>query len=530
MRKYMKMPWLRWGAIVFCAQVATAWAGVADGVALFEKGQYKEARVELSPEAEKGDVQAQAYMGEMYLAGWGGGRDELKAREYITYAAEEGRVLRSVYQLGLMYLSGNLVAKDETKGVDLIQKAAQGGHAAAQTRLGIWLHRGQYGYAKDQAAALAWFKAAAQQKDAGGMNWLGHYHEQGLAGAAKDYLFALDSYRKAAELKNADASLSVGRIYLNGLGVQVDTREGLKWYRRAAVFGSSVAQLQLASFYEYGRAGLVKDPGLAIAWYSMALTPPSTPEAQIGARDALERLRKSLAADYVEQEKRGKLAFAQMVVQVLAEVGSNTAQTRRGVFGSGVLVSSKDEILTNEHVILSCDRIRLQPSGIEVKLIAKDGKNDLALLRAQTPTKLDVAHLRFGKGVRQGDEVVVVGYPLKGVLSSGPVVTNGIVNGLSGVSNDSTNFQISATVQPGSSGGGIWDRDGLLVGLVRARLLSNTEINAQNVNFGIQLASVLAFLDNNGVDYQGKPTAGGKLSLSAVSRQVGKSTVQVECY
>ena len=92
--------------------------------------------------------------------------------------------------------------------------------------------------------------------------------------------------------------------------------------------------------------------------------------------------------------------------------------------------------------------------------------------------------------MRLGDDIIAIGYPLKGVLSSGAVVTTGIVNAMSGVNDDTSAFQISATVQPGSSGGPIFDRSGNLVGIVRARLLSNTQANPQNVNFGINLATV----------------------------------------
>ena len=165
----------------------------------------------------------------------------------------------------------------------------------------------------------------------------------------------------------------------------------------------------------------------------------------------------------------------------------------------------------------------------DVKVIAKDAKNDLALLRLQS-SSLPASKFRTGKNIRLGDELVAIGYPLRGILSSGPIVTTGIVNALSGANDDTSAFQMSATVQPGSSGGPIFDNSGLLVGIVRARLLPNGPVSPQNVNFGINLATVAGFLDAHSVDYSTGPGNGKPISVGDITAQGQKSTVQVECY
>ena len=84
---------------------------------------------------------------------------------------------------------------------------------------------------------------------------------------------------------------------------------------------------------------------------------------------------------------------------------------------------------------------------------------------------------------------------------------------------------------PGSSGGPIFDRNGLLVGIVRARLLSTSAVNAQNVNFGINLATVQSFLDAHAVDYallSAPPSTPPSVSDMVAAAQ--RSTVQIECY
>jgi S1-C subfamily serine protease len=89
---------------------------------------------------------------------------------------------------------------------------------------------------------------------------------------------------------------------------------------------------------------------------------------------------------------------------------------------------------------------------------------------------------------------------------------------------------MSATVQPGSSGGPIFDHNGLLVGIVRARLLPSGPIAAQNVNFGINLPTLSNFLDAHSVDYAVNAVAGKAVGLADITALAQKSTVQVECY
>ena len=161
-------------------------------------------------------------------------------------------------------------------------------------------------------------------------------------------------------------------------------------------------------------------------------------------------------------------------------------------------------------------------------MVAKDARNDLALLRVDN-AGLPPVNLRAGRNVRLGDDIIAIGYPLKGVLSSGAVVTSGIVNAMTGLNDDTSAFQISATVQPGSSGGPIFDRSGNLVGIVRARLLSTTQANPQNVNFGINLATVSNFLDSHALHYQ-TAQLGTRPETADLVERARKSTVQVECY
>lgn len=508
-------------------------ADVPGGVEAYNKGRFADARKELAGPAEEGDAQAMVYMGEMLMRGLGGSRDELKARDYIVRAQAAGNA-RAGYVLGNMYLAGNLVERDGPKGTELVRQAADKGDPAAQNAIGAWLANGSNGFAKDDVTALAWFKLAADQKYPAAMGWLGVFAESGRAGVAVDSLVALDWYKKAGDLGNAASMTSAGRMYALGRGVSPDGAEALRWLRRAAALNYSDSFVWIASVYEFGRGGIVKNLVTAYAWYA-AVPSSGVPVVVKTAAESKERLAKALsAAELAEAEKLSKSVVVTNMVSVLttqaaAAPGAPGAASRTGIYGSGVVVSDAGDILTNEHVVRSCARVRVQPAGTEVKVVAKDARNDLALLRGEG-LNLPPVRLRSGRNVRLGEEVVALGYPLKGVLSSGTVVTTGIVNALSGLNDDTSAFQISATVQPGSSGGPILDRGGSLVGIVRARLLPTGPSNPQNVNFGINLATVGNFLESHSVVFQSTQPVAKPAEVADLVERARRSTVQVECF
>jgi S1-C subfamily serine protease len=511
----------------FCTCVQ---AGVPEGVEAHTKLQFTEARKELADPAEQGDSEAMTLMAEMLMRGQGGPRDELKARDYILKAHEAGNT-RATYDLGQMYLNGNLVNKDETKGVALVKQAAEQHYAQAQAVLGSWVSSGRYGFAKDEVIALAWFQAAAAQNNALAMGWLGSYYEDGKGGLAMDKLVALDWYKKGGERGYAYSMEAAGRMYAMGLGVSADGAESLRWFKRAVATGYVSSYSWIGSVYDFGRGGVAKAPILAYAWY--AAVPASAAAQDLKyANEGKERVIKLLSpADLEEANKLSKTVVTQTIAaEILAKAASAAASpaARKGSYGSGVVVSRAGDIVTNEHVVRGCQKIRIQPHGMDAKLVAKDARNDLALLRVEG-TNLTPMKFRSGKGLRMGDELVVMGYPLPGILSSGAVVTTGIVNALSGVSDDTSGFQLSAAVQPGSSGGPIFDHNGLLVGIVRAMIPSNGPIPAQNINFGINLPTLSSFLDAHAVDYAVSSVAGKPMGLVDITALAQKSTVQVQC-
>ena len=78
-------------------------------------------------------------------------------------------------------------------------------------------------------------------------------------------------------------------------------------------------------------------------------------------------------------------------------------------------VSQDGQIVTNHHVVADCAEVRVRPGGQEAlagAVLAQDPGNDLALLRV--PVHFAAAAIRDDRGLRAGDSVVVVGFPLPG--------------------------------------------------------------------------------------------------------------------
>jgi S1-C subfamily serine protease len=136
--------------------------------------------------------------------------------------------------------------------------------------------------------------------------------------------------------------------------------------------------------------------------------------------------------------------------------------------------------------------------------------------------------------VRAGERVVVVGFPLAGLLAEQANVTTGDVSSLAGIGDDSRYLQITAPVQPGNSGGPLFDASGNVIGVVSAKLdavkvAGVTGDIPENVNFALNVSVVRAFLDAHGVAYQ---TAASTNELSAPDIGDGgkRITELVECW
>ena len=204
--------------------------------------------------------------------------------------------------------------------------------------------------------------------------------------------------------------------------------------------------------------------------------------------------------------------------------------------GTGIKLSTQGHVLTNFHVAGHCKSIALKRTGeplILADLVASDEVNDLVLLKAKSYVGGPFASFVNGPAARAGSEIVVYGFPLGGILSEGGNIVTGNITALSGISNDSRHFQISAPVQPGNSGGPVLDRSGLVVAVVVSKLNAMvaekyTGDIPQNVNFAIKANVAMSFLDGAGFNYS-KMEPKAPLDTPAIADMAREFTLLVEC-
>ena len=163
------------------------------------------------------------------------------------------------------------------------------------------------------------------------------------------------------------------------------------------------------------------------------------------------------------------------------EIQTEITQQSYGMFGgtyttnaagSGVIISKDGYIVTNNHVIDGAQKITVKTSDgteYDAKLVGTDAKSDIAVLKVDA-NDLTPAALGDSSKISVGDTAIAIGNPL-GTL--GGTVTDGIISATSRelvVNNESMKLiQTNATINSGNSGGGLFDGNGNLIGIVQSK-------------------------------------------------------------
>lgn len=337
---------------------------------------------------------------------------------------------------------------------------------------------------------------------------------------------ALESFREAARLQPGHPDGHHGA----GAALVALTRheEGLRAFREAVALRPSDGEV-------WGRmavtALLLRRPADAVSFWEAALVA----EPDYFDDRAFERghWATSVAAVGPQPPARPSRPVSTAASSVSRRAWGSASPVTNG---SGVVVTAQGHVLTNKHVVRACSRIKLRTETsvlVDARILALDDSDDLAILEASWAPPA-VASFRSGPAIRPGDDVVVVGFPLSGLLADQVNVTTGSVSALAGLHNDNHLLQMSAPVQPGSSGGPLFDLSGNVIGIVvtklNARLVAEeTGDFPQNVNFAIKHGVARRFLELKGLGLRTATSASvrTKADVGEVGRAV---TVLVECH
>ena len=174
------------------------------------------------------------------------------------------------------------------------------------------------------------------------------------------------------------------------------------------------------------------------------------------------------------------------------------------VTGSGFFVSSKGLIATNAHVVNGAKKIEIKvPDEIGSntyigKTLLIDTRNDVALIQIDDSSFKDLNPLPYGISEKAdiGEKTFTIGYPLNDIMGTNYKVNDGIISAKTGIADDIRYYQITIPLQPGNSGGPLFNSQGNIIGITSAKLSSKAAgVSIENVNYAIK-AAYLATLIN----------------------------------
>ncbi|MCB0749394.1 MAG: trypsin-like peptidase domain-containing protein, partial [Ignavibacteriae bacterium] len=158
--------------------------------------------------------------------------------------------------------------------------------------------------------------------------------------------------------------------------------------------------------------------------------------------------------------------------------------------GTGFAITSNGLIVTNNHVIDGAKTIKVRGVNGDfnrtytAKLIITDKNNDLAIIKIDDYSFSSLGNVPYtiktsSSGV--GEDIFVLGYPLRASMGDEVKLTDGIISSKTGFQGDVTSYQISAPVQPGNSGGPLFNRKGQMIGIINAK-----HIGAENASYAVK--------------------------------------------
>jgi serine protease Do len=204
------------------------------------------------------------------------------------------------------------------------------------------------------------------------------------------------------------------------------------------------------------------------------------------------------------------------------------------ISGTGFFVNSAGQLLTAAHVVHNCAVIDVRFGGnvLPATVMASSALLDMAVLDTHARSE-HFLPLRHEGRLELGESVANIGFPLQSLMTDAPTVTRGTLSSRAGLSGSLGQFQFSAAIQPGASGGPVigarGDVVGVAVGTLNAQELLKQGVLPQNVNFALEAQYVQKFLHNNAVAFT-EGTIDPHISPDVPIDNVLPAVVGVRCY
>jgi S1-C subfamily serine protease len=171
--------------------------------------------------------------------------------------------------------------------------------------------------------------------------------------------------------------------------------------------------------------------------------------------------------------------------------------------GTGFFIDKKGYIATNYHVIDDANEIQIEfiRNGVKqyfpANVIKSDKQNDISIIKIISSDFKPFSKLpfKFKTNISDvGSNVFALGYPLLNLMGNEIKFTDGKISSKTGIRGDITSYQISVPIQPGNSGGPLFDFDGNLIGITSSGINRKLDIT-ENVNYAIKSSYLKNLID-----------------------------------
>ncbi len=244
----------------------------------------------------------------------------------------------------------------------------------------------------------------------------------------------------------------------------------------------------------------------------------------------------SMSSEEVDAMHKRRTLSYKLIANTLSLTGSKPHSSDRnqtpveGTSGTGFVISSSGLVITAHHVVDGADDIRVYKGSksYDAELVTANKTLDLALLRIDAA--LNPVRMAPSQSVRLAQSVFTIGFPNTDVQGLSPKVTRGDISSLSGLRDSPRHWQISAPVQPGNSGGPLFDTSGGVIGMVVSTLTATSSGSIpQNVNYALKGDFIRSALK---ADLPDEPLAdpshaGSSENLESVVSKVQNSIVRI---
>ncbi|XP_001994247.2 protein sel-1 homolog 1 isoform X1 [Drosophila grimshawi] len=238
------------------------------------------------------------------------GSHETEVVDYYQLLADKGDVQSQIGLGQLYYQGGKAIQQDHQKALEYFTLAANAGNAIGFAFLGKLYLEGSEQIKADNETAFKYFSKASEMGDPVGQSGLGLMYLKGL-GVPKDSIKALSYFTQAADQGWVDGQLQLGTMYFTGNGVKTDYKLALKYFNLATQSGHVLAYYNLGVMHAYGM-GMLRSCPAAVEFFK-----------NVAERGRWSNRLMHAYSDY----KLNRVDEAFMQYSLMAEVGYEVAQS-----------------------------------------------------------------------------------------------------------------------------------------------------------------------------------------------------------